>query len=104
MSDRVKNKPVKIYAQFNKIKKELWRYVNWSIPGIPAIILDRMCTLTVYAKRWYSTRNKAILGRIPAGRWGKPEDLTGAAVFLASQASNYINGTILTVDGGWMGR
>jgi 2-deoxy-D-gluconate 3-dehydrogenase len=49
-------------------------------------------------------RNPAILSRIPAGRWGKPEDLGGAVVFLASAASDYVNGTILTVDGGWMGR
>jgi 2-dehydro-3-deoxy-D-gluconate 5-dehydrogenase len=49
-------------------------------------------------------RNSAILGRIPAGRWGNPEDLSGAVVFLASSASNYVNGTIITVDGGWMGR
>jgi 2-deoxy-D-gluconate 3-dehydrogenase len=49
-------------------------------------------------------RSKAILERIPAGRWGRPEDLQGAAVFLASRASDYVNGTILTVDGGWMGR
>jgi 2-dehydro-3-deoxy-D-gluconate 5-dehydrogenase len=49
-------------------------------------------------------RNAAILSRIPSGRWGNPDDLAGAAVFLASAASDYINGTILTVDGGWMGR
>jgi 2-deoxy-D-gluconate 3-dehydrogenase len=49
-------------------------------------------------------RFKAISERIPAGRWGKPEDLKGAVVFLASRASDYVNGTILTVDGGWMGR
>ena len=49
-------------------------------------------------------RNKSILARIPANRWGQPEDLTGAYVFLSSPASDYINGTILTVDGGWMGR
>ncbi len=49
-------------------------------------------------------RSAAILSRIPANRWGKPEDLTGAYVFLSSSASDYINGTILTVDGGWMGR
>jgi 2-deoxy-D-gluconate 3-dehydrogenase len=49
-------------------------------------------------------RNPAILSRIPAGRWGKPEDLSGAVVFLASAASDYVNGTVLTVDGGWMGR
>jgi 2-deoxy-D-gluconate 3-dehydrogenase len=49
-------------------------------------------------------RSEAILGRIPTGRWGKPEDFKGPVVFLASDASNYVNGTILTVDGGWMGR
>ena len=49
-------------------------------------------------------RNPAILARIPVGRWGKPEDLMGAVVFLASSASDYVNGTILAVDGGWLGR
>jgi 2-dehydro-3-deoxy-D-gluconate 5-dehydrogenase len=49
-------------------------------------------------------RNTAILARIPANRWGQPEDLTGAFVFLSSPASDYMNGTIITVDGGWMGR
>ena len=49
-------------------------------------------------------RNPAILGRIPAGRWGTPEDFKGAAVFLASKASDYVSGEILVVDGGWMGR
>lgn len=49
-------------------------------------------------------RNKAILDRIPAGRWGTPDDFKGAVVYLSSAASDYVNGTILTVDGGWMGR
>ncbi|MEW6662202.1 MAG: 2-dehydro-3-deoxy-D-gluconate 5-dehydrogenase KduD [Bacillota bacterium] len=49
-------------------------------------------------------RNKSILERIPAGRWGDPKDLKGAVVFLASKASNYMHGSILLVDGGWMGR
>ena len=49
-------------------------------------------------------RNAAILSRIPANRWGTPDDLTGAFVFLSSPASDYVNGTILTVDGGWMAR
>lgn len=49
-------------------------------------------------------RNRQILERIPAGRWGEPEDLGGAAVFLASSAADYINGEVLVVDGGWMGR
>ena len=49
-------------------------------------------------------RSKSILDRIPAGRWGLPEDFKGPTVFLASSASDYVSGTILTVDGGWMGR
>lgn len=49
-------------------------------------------------------RNQALLARIPAGRWGKPSDLGGAAVFLASDAANYVHGTTLTVDGGWRAR
>jgi 2-deoxy-D-gluconate 3-dehydrogenase len=49
-------------------------------------------------------REEAIRERIPAGRWGDPEDLGGAAVFLASPASNYVNGHILLVDGGWQAR
>jgi len=50
------------------------------------------------------TRNRQILERIPAGRWGETADLEGAAVFLASSASDYVNGQILAVDGGWLGR
>jgi 2-deoxy-D-gluconate 3-dehydrogenase len=49
-------------------------------------------------------RNKAILERIPAGRWGAPEDLQGAAVFLASAASQYMQGFTIAVDGGWLAR
>jgi len=49
-------------------------------------------------------RNPAILSRIPAGRWGEPDDFKGAVVFLASSASDYVTGSILTVDGGWMAR
>jgi len=49
-------------------------------------------------------RGPSIMARIPAGRWGRPEDLKGAIVFLASRASDYVHGTLLTVDGGWMGR
>jgi len=50
------------------------------------------------------TRNEQILGRIPAGRWGQADDLTGAVLFLASGAAQYIHGTILPVDGGWLAR
>ena len=49
-------------------------------------------------------RYRAILDRIPQGRWGVPGDFKGSAVFLASRASDYVNGTILIVDGGWTGR
>jgi 2-deoxy-D-gluconate 3-dehydrogenase len=49
-------------------------------------------------------RNRQILERIPAARWGEPQDLAGAALYLSSAASNYVTGTVLTVDGGWMGR
>jgi 2-dehydro-3-deoxy-D-gluconate 5-dehydrogenase len=56
------------------------------------------------ALRGDPVRSKAILDRIPAGRWGEPDDFRGPAVFLASGAADYVHGTILTVDGGWMGR
>jgi 2-deoxy-D-gluconate 3-dehydrogenase len=49
-------------------------------------------------------RSKAILERIPAGRWGRPDDLAGATVFLASAAADYVSGTVIPVDGGWLGR
>jgi len=49
-------------------------------------------------------RNKAIVDRIPAGRWAEPSDIAGAVVFLSSRASDYVHGHVLVVDGGWMGR
>ena len=49
-------------------------------------------------------RARAILDRIPAGRWGRPEDFRGVVVFLAGAASGYVSGEVVTVDGGWMGR
>ena len=51
-----------------------------------------------------ATRNRQILERIPAGRWGEAADIAGAAVFLCSRASDYVHGHVLVVDGGWMGR
>ena len=51
-----------------------------------------------------AARNASILDRIPANRWGTPEDMKGATVFLAAKASDYVNGFTLAVDGGWLGR
>jgi 2-deoxy-D-gluconate 3-dehydrogenase len=63
-----------------------------------------MATDNTAALRADPIRSKSILERIPAGRWGLPDDLMGAVVFLASPASDYIHGAILTVDGGWLTR
>ena len=49
-------------------------------------------------------RSEEILGRIPAGRWGTPDDMAGAVIFLASKASDYVNGFTIAVDGGWLAR
>ena len=72
--------------------------------NVNAIAPGYMATNNTTALRADETRNRQILERIPAGRWGEPEDLVGAAVFLASAASDYVQGHILTVDGGWMAR
>lgn len=79
---------------------------EWASKGVNvnAIAPGYIATDVTAALRADPVRYEQILGRIPAGRWGTPEDLKGAVVFLASEASNYIHGTILTVDGGWMGR
>lgn len=79
---------------------------EWAGKGVNvnAIAPGYIATDNTEALRNDSARYQAILERIPAGRWGTPEDFGGPAVFLASQASNYVHGEILTVDGGWMGR
>ena len=79
---------------------------EWAKYGVNvnAIAPGYISTDNTSALRKDPVRNKAILDRIPAGRWGDPDDLKGAVVFLSSPASDYVNGTILTVDGGWMGR
>ena len=79
---------------------------EWAGKGVcvNAIAPGYIATDNTEALRNDPTRSAAILGRIPAGRWGNAEDLKGAALFLASPASDYVSGTILTVDGGWMGR
>ena len=71
---------------------------------VNAIAPGYIATDNTEALRNDPTRSAAILARIPAGRWGVPEDFMGAVLFLASPASDYVSGTILTVDGGWMGR
>jgi len=79
---------------------------EWASKGVQvnAIAPGYISTDNTVALRNDPARNKAILERIPAGRWGEPEDLQGMAVFLASAASDYVNGSIFTVDGGWMAR
>ena len=69
-----------------------------------AIAPGYMATNNTWQLRQDDDRREDILSRIPAGRWGTPEDLEGAAVFLASSASDYVNGFTLAVDGGWLGR
>ncbi|WP_144525297.1 2-dehydro-3-deoxy-D-gluconate 5-dehydrogenase KduD [Bacillus pumilus] len=71
---------------------------------VNAIAPGYIATNNTQAIRDDENRNEEILNRIPAGRWGKPEDLAGAAVFLSSPASDYMNGHILAVDGGWLAR
>ncbi|WP_409432029.1 2-dehydro-3-deoxy-D-gluconate 5-dehydrogenase KduD [Litorimonas sp. RW-G-Af-16] len=71
---------------------------------VNAIAPGYIATDNTAALRADKDRNASILGRIPAGRWGDPKDLVGAAIFLSSSASDYVNGHILTVDGGWMAR
>ena len=79
---------------------------EWAARGINVngIAPGYISTDNTQALRDDEGRSNAILERIPAGRWGTPEDFAGPAVFLASAASDYVNGIILTVDGGWMGR
>jgi 2-deoxy-D-gluconate 3-dehydrogenase len=79
---------------------------EWAARGVNvnAIAPGYIATDNTEALRNDPDRSASILNRIPAGRWGQPDDFKGAVVFLASSAADYVNGTILTVDGGWMGR
>jgi 2-deoxy-D-gluconate 3-dehydrogenase len=79
---------------------------EWASKGVcvNAVAPGYMRTDNTAALQADETRNRQILERIPAGRWGEPGDLAGAAVFLSSPAADYVNGHVLVVDGGWMGR
>jgi len=88
-------------AQLTKALANEWAGRNVQVN---AIAPGYIATDNTAALRADAVRNPAILSRIPAGRWGDPADLAGAVVYLASSASDYVSGTVLTVDGGWMGR
>lgn len=79
---------------------------EWATGGVHvnAIAPGYITTNNTKGLREDTERNEAILSRIPAGRWGEASDIAGAAVFLASRASDYVNGHILVVDGGWLAR
>ena len=88
-------------AQLTKALANEWASSNIQVN---AIAPGYFATANTEALQADETGSREILDRIPAGRWGQPGDLAGAAVFLASSASDYVTGTILTVDGGWMAR
>jgi 2-deoxy-D-gluconate 3-dehydrogenase len=79
---------------------------EWAAKGVNvnAIVPGYFATNNTEALRNDPDRNRQILERIPAGRWGDPEDLGGAAVYLASRASDYVHGVLIPVDGGWLAR
>jgi 2-deoxy-D-gluconate 3-dehydrogenase len=88
-------------AQLTKALSNEWaaKKIN-----VNAIAPGYMATDNTEALRNDAARSRQILDRIPAGRWGEPKDLAGAAVFLCSSASDYVHGQILVVDGGWLAR
>jgi 2-deoxy-D-gluconate 3-dehydrogenase len=79
---------------------------EWAASGINvnAIAPGYIATANTAALQADAARNRQIVERIPAGRWGRPDDIGGAAVFLASSAADYVNGHVLAVDGGWLAR
>lgn len=94
-------------ASKGAIKQITMSFANeWAGKGINinAIAPGYITTDNTEALQKNEIRNKQILERIPAGRWGNPEDFKGPIIFLASDASDYVNGETLVVDGGWMGR
>ena len=88
-------------AQLTKALSNEWASKGINVNAIaPGYIATEMNTALINDE----DRAKSILARIPAGRWGSPDDFKGAVVWLASPASAYVSGEIVTVDGGWMGR
>jgi 2-deoxy-D-gluconate 3-dehydrogenase len=88
-------------AQLTKALANEWAARRVNVNAIAPGYLVTDSTAALFAD---PVRNRDISARIPAGRWGQPEDLHGIVVFLASEASNYIHGAVIPVDGGWMGR
>ncbi|KIW88146.1 2-deoxy-D-gluconate 3-dehydrogenase [Cladophialophora bantiana CBS 173.52] len=88
-------------AQLTKALSNEWAKEGINVNAIAPGYIDTDMNEALIANE---TRARQILERIPAGRWGTPEDFKGAVVFLASDASRYVSGEVLTVDGGWMGR
>jgi 2-deoxy-D-gluconate 3-dehydrogenase len=88
-------------AQLTKALANEWAAHGINVNGLAPGYISTDNTAPLRAD---PARNKAILDRIPAGRWGDPGDVTGAAVFLCAPASDYVNGHILVVDGGWLAR
>jgi 2-deoxy-D-gluconate 3-dehydrogenase len=88
-------------AQLTKALSNEWSGKGVTVNAIaPGYIATEMNTALMQNEE----RAAGILARIPAGRWGRPEDFKGAVLFLASAASAYVSGEVVTVDGGWMGR
>jgi 2-deoxy-D-gluconate 3-dehydrogenase len=88
-------------AQFTKSLANEWASQGINVNGIAPGYMDTEMNTALIAD---ATRSRQILERIPAGRWGKPEDMVGAVIYLASPASDYVNGTLITTAGGWLGR
>ena len=88
-------------AQFTKSLANEWAGQGINVNCIAPGYMDTEMNTALLAD---STRSRQIMERIPAGRWGKPEDMAGTVIYLASNASDYVNGSIIVVDGGWMGR
>jgi len=88
-------------AQLTKALSNEWASKGISVNAIAPGYIDTDMNVALIADE---ERNKSIMARIPAGRWGNPEDFKGIVVFLSSDASSYVSGEVICVDGGWMGR